>query len=122
MCGVEVGSKYPSVLRFFLFKILYYLLKGGMMRDNTQTHTQRERKRQRERYFSYACSLPKWPQQSKLDLKEARSLELHPSLPHRWQGASTWVILHCFGRCIRRELDRKLSCQDLSWHSDKTLA
>lgn len=33
---------------------------------------------------------------------KARNPELHPGVPQAWQGPSTWVILHCFVKCISR--------------------
>lgn len=52
-------------------------------------------------------SHPKWPQQPESGQSEARSPELHPGLPHGYQGPKHLGHLMLFPSCISREPDQK---------------
>lgn len=46
-----------------------------------------------------------------------QDLEILPSLLHRCTDHRTWANLHCFSRCISKELDGKWSILEAYWHA-----
>lgn len=95
------------------FKIhLFIYLNSFIYLSHTHTHTQ----------LPPASPLPKGPPQPGLDLMEACSPELYPSLLHGWsKGPAIWAFIHCHPRHISRKVDWKgnsrgsYPCSHMGW-------
>lgn len=105
--------KYVSGLDVFLFDTGTYFYHSGKLYFIFSAQdiiylkgrvTQQKRDSQRKSYL--LPTLSKWPPKARASQAKAKSLELHPGLPCRWQGP-IWTILHYSVEHSSRELDPK---------------
>lgn len=88
----------------YLFLKIYLFRKGRV--------TERRKGREIVHLLVHCQKWLPWPA---LDQAEVKSRNLHPGLPHRWQGQSIWAIVCCSLWHINRELVWK--CCFRTWAS-----